>query len=136
MSGEVYWVDANVILRFLTGEPEEMAEKAERLFEKARRGELTLRVHPVVVAETVWVLESFYGHAKTDISDVFVSLLAGRGFKVEGMNVMTRALEVMAEKNVDFAAALLAATAGTRGEGVASFDRDFRKLDAELMEPE
>ncbi len=135
MSENVHWVDANILLRFLTGESEEMAEKAERLFEKARRGEVSLRVHSVVVAETVWALQSFYGHSRADIADTLVPLLAGRGIKVEAANVVARALEVMAEKNVDFADALLAESAKAAQESVASFDRDFRKLGVEFMDP-
>lgn len=60
----IYWVDANVLVRFLTGEPTEMADRSERLLQRAQRGETTLRIHPVVVAETVWVLQSFYGHSR------------------------------------------------------------------------
>ncbi len=129
-------MDANVLLRFLTGEPEDMAERAERLFERARRGEVSLRVHHVVVAETVWVLQSFHGHSRADIADVLVPLLTGHRLKVEGASVVVRAIEAMADRNVDFADALLAAAADSRGEGVASFDRDFRKLGVELLEPE
>lgn len=136
MSGNVHWVDANILLRLLTGEPEEMAEKAERLFEKARRGEVSLRVHSVVVAEAVWVLQSFYGHSRADIADALVPLLAGRGVKVEGANVGMRAIQIMAERSVDFADALLAESARAAKESVASFDRDFRKLGVEFMEPE
>lgn len=129
-------MDANVLLRFLTGEPEEMAKRAERLFENAERGELSLRVHTVVVAETAWVLQSFYGHSRADISDALVSLLTEHALKVEAASVVARALELMAHKNVDFADALLAESAKSAKEGVASFDRDFRKLGVEFMEPE
>ncbi len=41
----------------------------------------------------------------------------------------------MAEGNVDFADALLAVKARSRGGGVASFDRDFRKLAVEWRAP-
>jgi predicted nucleic-acid-binding protein len=136
LSEDVHWVDANVLLRFLTGEPEEMAEKSERLFERARRGEVSLRVHSVVVAEAVWVLQSYYGHPRPDIAASLVPLLAGRGFKVEGATAVAHALETMAEKNVDFADALLAESARFAKQSVASFDRDFRKLGVESIEPE
>lgn len=131
-----YWVDANVLVRFLTGEPSEMAKRSERLLQRVQRGESSLRVHPVVVAETVWVLQSFYGHSKEDISGVLVPLLTEHGLKVEGASVVVRALESMAENNVDFADALLAETARSRGGGVASFDEDFRKLGVEYHEPD
>ena len=41
----------------------------------------------------------------------------------------------MAESNLDFVDALLAETARFRAEGVASFDKDFRKLDIAWHEP-
>lgn len=136
MSREVYWLDANILLRFLTGEPEEMAARSERLLKRAKKGEVLLRVHPVIVAETVWVLQSFYGHPKEDIVAALVPLLTEHGLKVQGSNVVVRALESMAENTVDFADALLAESARSRGEGVASFDEDFRKLNIDLHGPD
>lgn len=134
-NGGVYWADANVLLRFLTDEPPELAARAAKLLEGAQRGELSLKVHSVVVAETVWVLQSFYGYSKQEISAALVPLLVDHGLKVEGSRTVTGALESMAEENVDFVDALLAQTARSRGEGVASFDADFRKLDVGWHEP-
>jgi predicted nucleic acid-binding protein len=136
LSRRVYWVDANVLLRFLTGEPEEMAARSERLLQRAKSGEVLLRVHPVVVAETVWVLQSFYGHSRKDIAGALVPLLTEHGLKVEGSRVLVSTLESMAENNVDFADALLAESARAHEEGVASFDEDFRKLDVDRYEPD
>ena len=130
------WADANVLLRFLTGSPPEMAQSATRLLKKAERGEVAVRVHQVVVAETVWVLQSFYGHTKEEIARSLVPLLTDHGLKVEGSRVVLRALETMAERNVDFADALLAETARARNESVSSFDADFKKLDVEWQEPQ
>ena len=136
MSRSVYWADANILLRFLTGEPPEMSSRSERLLQHARRGEIRLKVHPVVVAETVWVLQSFYGHSREGIADALVPLLTEHGLKVEGSSVVVRALESMAENNVDFADALLAESARSRSEGVVSFDEDFPKLDVDRYEPD
>lgn len=113
-----------------------MADKSERLLEKAQRNALTLKVHPIVVAETVWVLQSFYGRTKAEVSGALLPLLTEHGLRVEGASILVRALEGMAEKNVDFADALLAETARSRGEGVASFEADFRKFDIPRHEPE
>ncbi len=138
MSEEVssWWLDANVLLRFLTGAPPELAGRAAGLLERAQRGEVLLRVHAVVVAETVWVLESFYEYSKEDISGALIPLLEQPALRVEGARTVVRALEVMSERNVDFADALLAEMARSRGEGVASFDRDFRKLGIEWHDPD
>lgn len=130
-----FWLDANVLLRFLTGSPEELAGRAAGLLEKAQRGEISLRIHPVVVAETVWVLESFYGYSREEISGALIPLLEQPALQVEGMRTVVRALEAMARNNVDFVDALLAETARSHSEGIASFDKDFRKLDVEWREP-
>ena len=130
-----FWLDANVLLRFLTDSPPELAGRAARLLEGAQRGEVSLRVHPVVVAETVWVLESFYEYSRGEISGALIPLLEQPALRVEGARIVVRALEAMAENNVDFVDALLAETARSRGEGVASFDKDFSKLDVEWREP-
>jgi predicted nucleic acid-binding protein len=131
-----WWLDANVLLRFLTGSPPELAERSAVLLEEAQRGDVSLRVHPVVVAKTIWVLESFYGYSKGEISGVLIPLLEQPALQVEGARTVVRALEKMAESNVDFADALLAETARSRGEGVVSFDRDFRRLGIEWREPD
>jgi predicted nucleic-acid-binding protein len=54
------WLDTYVILRFLLRDDDTIFQKASVLFEKAERGELTLYIHPLVLAELVWTLESFY----------------------------------------------------------------------------
>ena len=136
MSGETpRWVDANVLLRFLTGDPPKLADRASALLQEAERIGAPLRVHSVVVAETVWVLQSFYGYTRQDVSDALVPLLNHPALKVEGARVVIEALRTMARSNVDFADALLAATADSRDESVVSFDRDFRKLGVEWREP-
>lgn len=133
--GAALWVDANVLVRFLTGTPTEMADHAERLIERARLGELVLKVHPIVVAETVWVLESFYEYSKKEISGVLLPLLLDHSLKVEESKSVLGALERMTESNVDFADVLLAETALSREESVVSFDRDFRRLGVGWCEP-
>ena len=88
----------------------------------------------MVVAETVWVLESFYEHSKQEVVGALVPLLIDHELKVEGSRIVVGALEAMAEKGVDFLDALLTETGRSRGEGVASFDADFRKLRVEWHE--
>jgi predicted nucleic acid-binding protein len=50
------FVDTNVLIRHLTGDPVEMATRATSYL----RTETELLVTDLVVAETVYVLESFY----------------------------------------------------------------------------
>jgi predicted nucleic acid-binding protein len=130
------WIDANILLRFLTGEPTELANRALRLFERADRGEVRLHVSPMIVAETVWVLTSFYKYPKAQIRDVLQDLLSQDGMAVEQMTIVLATLEQMAVANVDFVDAYLAELVRENKGTIASFDRDFRRLNIDWISPE
>lgn len=132
---KTWWVDANVLLRFLTNDPPDMAERVEQLLQRAERGEVTLLVHPTVVAEMIWVLASFYGYPKVQIADKLIPLLERPGLRIQQEQVVIAGVAVMARHNVDFADAFLAELARVPGSGICSFDRDFRKLQVELLQP-
>jgi predicted nucleic acid-binding protein len=125
------WVDANVFLRFLTGEPKPMAEQASRLMRRAERGEVLLVLTPLVIAEMVWVLKSYYRHSLEEISRVVIPLLSADGVEVEDRELLIRAIELARDKNVDFLDAVLALQAVRHGETVCTFDEtDFKRLPA------
>lgn len=129
MTGKEAYLDANVILRHLTGDPPEMAEAALAIFGKAEEGELRLRVLQVTVAEVVWVLESYYGHPRDDIATTVARLLQADGLEVERPGRLMEALALYREHGVDFADALVGAAARREGPPVVrSFDDDFDRL--------
>lgn len=130
-----FWVDANLILRFLTQEPEHLAERAYRFFERAEQGEIRLHITPLVVAEVVWVLGSFYKYSRAEICEVLAPFLSSQGLLVQEQSLVICALEKMAVANVDFVDAYLAETARQTGYTVVSFDKDFRRLDVSWQEP-
>lgn len=130
-------VDANVLLRFLTGEPEDMAQRSAGLMRSAEAGEVLLILSPLVVAEIVWVLKSFYGHSYRDIAEVIVPLLSADGIEVAEREILIGAIELARDKNVDFADAVLALEAVQAGETVCTFDaKDFKRLPATWMSPQ
>src|SRR4051794_18950485 len=123
------WVDANVVLRFLTREPEEQAGKAAELMSRAERGEGILVLSTLVVAEVFWVLKSYYRHSLADIARVLVPLLSAEGIESEDRERMIQAIELGRDKNVDLVDAVLALQAAERDEAVCTFDEsDFSRL--------
>ena len=123
-------------MRFLTGEPKDLAERALRLIQRAEQGEITLQITPLVIAEVVWVLSSFYRYPRRQITDTLVPFLDADGLIVQELQQVLQALERMADNNVDFVDAYLAEVARHAGGTIASFDRDFRRLDIPWLEPE
>lgn len=123
------FLDANVVLRHLSGDPEEMAGAALKTFAAAERGELRLRLLGITVAEVVWVLESFYGHGREEIAVTLAEFLQADGLQVEQRDRLMEALTLYREHGVDFADAVVAAAARRAGApDICSFDRDFDGL--------
>lgn len=132
-----YLGDTNVLLRFLAGRPTKQAEAALKLFEAAAAGEATLEVSPVIVAETLYTLISFYEVERKVAADKVLALLRRRGVKVRDADQVFGALKRLQSANVGFADAFLAAGAAEEGIPVTSFDRDFDKFkDVKRFEPE
>lgn len=122
-------VDANVILRFLTGAPVEQAKRAGALFAAVDAGQIDLSLEDVVLAEVVWTLASYYRTPKDEIASLLLTLLASDGIHNPDKESLRLALVLFDEKNLDFADALLAARLLRRGRReVYSFDRDFDRV--------
>ena len=131
------FIDANVILRYLTKAPPAMAEASLNIFNEARNGKISLLIIPITVAETVWVLESFYGYSKQQIAETMTQFLMCEGLVVESLDLLIGSLSLYHEKNLDFADAVLAVTALRNGpKMVYSFDRHLNRVDGlKRLEP-
>jgi predicted nucleic acid-binding protein len=130
------WADANILLRFLTGTPEDHAARARRLIKRAEDGEVTLRLAPVIVAEAVWVLGSFYKYTRQEIAAALIPMLSTRGIQTVDRDRVINALTRMAERNVAFVDAYLAEIARAEDAPVASFDENFNRLDVQWVRPD
>lgn len=119
------FVDTNVLVRHLTGQPPAMAKRATAFL--ARETELLLA--DVIVAETVYVLESFYETPRPQVAEAMRSLIAFGSVLTVDSALLLRALEVYEVGRVDFAEAYLVACAEATGVGVvASFDRSLDRV--------
>ena len=122
------FVDTNLIVRYLVQDYEKHAKAAGRLFDACDRGDLVIVVLPVVLAECVFVLDSFYGHARGDIASALSRLISSPGVEISGAAIHLDALDRYRKTKVHFVDCLIAATATTEDVAVATFDQDFRKF--------
>ena len=121
-------VDTNVIVRYLVQDHEKHAKAAGRLFEACDRGDVAIVVLPVVLAECVFVLESFYGHRRADIASALARLISSPGVEISDLAIHMEALNRYQGTSVHFVDCLIAATAVAENTPVATFDQDFRKF--------
>ena len=127
------FVDTNVLVRHLTGDPPAMAKRATAFL----RAGSELFLTDLVVAETIYVLESFYEMPREQIATTIRSLLAFGSIAVVDRDVLLRAVEVYEIDRLDFAEAYLVACAESTGIGrVVSFDRSIDRVSTiERVEP-
>lgn|SRR5690349_9086173 len=121
-------VDTNILLRFFTGEPPEMASRARMLIAQADSGKVALEVPSLIVAETLYTLESFYEVSKGDVCEKLHVFLRSRGISPHEPEIILDALERYRALPIHFADAYLAATAAARKQPVYSFDKDFARF--------
>ena len=106
------FVDTNVLVRHLTGDPPAQARRATAWL--ARRHELILV--DLVLAELIYVLESFYERPRGEVATLARSLLAMESIRPADDLLLLRALELYESARLDFADAYLVASAELRVE--------------------
>ena len=121
-------VDTNLIVRYLVQDHEKHAKAAGKLFDACDRGDVVIVMLPAVLAECVFVLESFYEHPRGDITSALGRLISSPGVEIDGAAIHLDALDRYRKTRVHFVDCLIAATAATENMPVASFDQDFRKF--------
>jgi predicted nucleic acid-binding protein len=121
-------VDTNLIVRYLVQDHEKHAKAAGKLFEACDRGDVVIVALPAVLAECVFVLESFYEHPRGDIASALGRLISSPGVEISAVATHLDALDRYRKTKVHFVDCLIAATAATEHLPVASFDQGFRKF--------
>jgi len=127
------FLDTNIVVRHLTGDPPEMAASATAYLQS----ETDLFLTDLVAAETVYVLESFYETPRGQVAQAVRSLVAFESVVCVDPALLLRAIEVYEMDGVDFAEAYLVASAESTGIGrIASFDRSLDRVHSvERIEP-
>lgn len=127
------FVDTNVLIRHLTGDPPAQARRATTFLEHAEE----LLLPDLIVAEVVYVLESFYEVARPRIAELVRAIVGFPAIVVVDEPLLLRALEVYEVDRIDFAEAYLVASAEASGvQTIASFDRSIDRVGTvERVEP-
>lgn len=119
------FVDANILVRHLTGDPPDQAARASRYLESAT----DLLLPDLILAEVAYVLESFYKVPRSDVARSLRAILAFPSIRVVDVELLQRAVEIYDLHRLDFADAYLVASAERAGvNAVASFDRSIDRV--------
>jgi predicted nucleic acid-binding protein len=120
-------VDTNIVVRLLTADEPDQAERARAIFE--REAVLLLKT---VMLEAEWVLRSLYRFDRIRIADTFMALIALPAVECEDLNTVAKAIGWM-RNGLDFADGLHVASATSVGKFV-TFDGELAKRAAKITD--
>jgi predicted nucleic-acid-binding protein len=119
------FVDTNVIIRHLTGDPPELASRATAALASDDR----LLLPDLILAESVYVLESFYEVSRARVAQLMRAAIALPTVQVTHEASLLRAVEIYELDRIDFAEAYLVAQAEATGiNEILSFDRSIDRV--------
>ncbi len=119
------FVETNILVRHLTGDPPAQAARATRYLAAAD----DLLLPDLILAEVAYVLESFYEVGRPEVAAALRAIIGFPAIRVVDETLLSRTIELYEVDRLDFADAYLVASAETTGVGiVAAFDRAIDRV--------
>lgn len=119
-------LDTNVLLRFLVGDNKRQQQEAERWFKEGELRKRKIVIVPLIVAETCFVLESFYKKQRKEIAEALEVFLAQRWLEVEERETLLL-LWPWYRKGLHFVDSFLLAWTKIHQGSILTFDRSLSK---------
>jgi predicted nucleic-acid-binding protein len=115
----------------LINDDQKKANAVDNLLDRAIKGELKIVVPSVVIAELVWVLESFYQLEADAILELVEAIVNTSGLDVTDKAMVISALRLYKNRNIDFIDAWIIEFAKERGiRTIYTFDKKhFRDIE-------
>ncbi len=132
-----FFIDTNIILRYLTKDDPVQFPRCRQLFKKAQDGEVLLITSTLVIAEIIWTLSSYYRVPKDQIIEKLSIIIGSDAVQILDKDLIAEALVLYARKNVDYIDAYNAVLLKHLNlKEIYSYDRDFDKIDGiDRLEP-
>lgn len=121
-------VDANIFLRFLLKDIPRQYSEAEKLFRRAKAGEITLIVPQIVIFEIAFALQKFYGFPKEEVVDKLKSLVDMEYFLIQDRQIFQEALKIFAVNNISLVDSFLIYLASSKQAKLITFDEKLTKI--------
>ncbi|MBI5357073.1 PIN domain-containing protein [Candidatus Collierbacteria bacterium] len=130
-----YLLDTNVLVRYLVRDEESQYQQIINWLKDAEAGKIKIIIPPIVVAETCFVLESFYKKQRNEISDSMVVFLSQRWIKVVERNILL-SLWKDYKAGFHFVDSFLRAVSHQNSYRILSFDKKLLRMNSEKLKNE
>ncbi|UHS62166.1 type II toxin-antitoxin system VapC family toxin [Agrobacterium vaccinii] len=105
MSGR-FGIDTNILLRVAVNDDPAQRDRVVNFIDELGEND-TLVVGVVVMMETAWVLERFYGYSKDAVLDFIQAILERREIEVPDYEVVGNAIDICRNSGADFSDAVI-----------------------------
>ena len=127
-------IDTNLLVRYLTDDEPQKTKAVDTLLNSARKGEIKVLIPSIVIAELVWVLESFYKMMADDITGLVEAILNTPGVDTQDKLVIKGALKLYRSNKIDLIDGWIIEFAKVKGaKKIYTFDkkhfRDAEEVD-------
>lgn len=120
-------LDTNVLVRYLTQDEPAQTKKAAGVIEEAATKGEKLLIHPVVLCELIWVLETAYGYGRSEVASTLDRILRTAQFEVPDKEIVWAAWTDYRSGKADFADYLIGRANERLGAAhTVTFDKELK----------
>lgn len=127
-------LDTNVVLRFLLADDLQLHTGACAIFDTIISGQRKGFLCEGIIAECVYVLDSFYQVPRRRIFEYLFGIIKMRGATGPQIGILDMALHLFRDHTISFPDALVLATSRTLNLELATFDQKLARLAVRLDE--
>jgi predicted nucleic acid-binding protein len=119
-------VDANVVLRYLLRDDEELFKLSFDLLENVKIGKEIIEITESVLAECVYVLLKLYGIDRITIAEKLGELFSYKGIGNPDKDDLVEAIKMLGQTQLSIVDCILCAKAVNRGMVLFTFDDELK----------
>ena len=123
-----YQIDTNALLRFLINDVPTESKMVKEFFRSAKSHKLEAEICEPVFIETLIVLRNYYKYPKDKTLILLQSIIALDWLTIENFPVLTTALDLYSQSDLDFVDCLILARSKTKQQKIFTFDSKLSKV--------
>ena len=124
------FIDINMFIRFLVNDIPQKADACETIFKNAVAKKETLFTTEMVIAEIIWVLQSYYELSQQEVQEKVEKILNTSNLICPHKDLILNALTIYGEKNIDYIDAYNALILKDKGiKELYSYDKHYDRME-------
>ncbi|PIU36467.1 hypothetical protein CO005_00960 [Candidatus Roizmanbacteria bacterium CG_4_8_14_3_um_filter_34_9] len=122
-------IDTNILLRYLRNDHPTLSIKAKKIFDKAYKNDVNIYFDEIVLAETIWVLSSYFKTPKSIIVSTLLEQLYFDWIINPRKKLMIKALGLFEKTNLSYIDCwIFTVNQSLKTTSLETFDSDLKKL--------